>query len=127
MQVSKNVADFAVAVIAVIHAGIGFAEIFLWKRDFVYRRIPHFRFTAEEASKVAPIVANAGLYNCFLAAGLLWALLRTGGAAEPRLFFLACVVVAGAFGTATLKTARVFVLQTAPALVAAWLVWAALT
>lgn len=121
MSVSGEMANTAVGIVAAIHFVISFTEIFLWKR--VYPGLRQFAFTAAEAGKVGPIVANAGLYNGFLAAGLFWSALP-GSTAEPlRLFFLACVVVAGIFGAVTLKAPKTLALQTLPALICIALVW----
>jgi putative membrane protein len=74
--------------------------------------------------KVAPIVANAGLYNSFLAAGLIWALFSGSGRPGIGIFFLTCVAAAGVFGAVTLKPTTLL-LQTAPAVVALAAVWMA--
>jgi putative membrane protein len=114
------VANVAVLLVALLHALIGIVEMFLWKQPRVYSRLEQFGFTQAEASKVAPIVANAGLYNLFVAAGLAWSV--TAG--EPRftLFFLAFVVIAGIYGAATLRRTTLL-LQTLPAVLAALAVW----
>jgi putative membrane protein len=123
MHVSDTTADVAVWAVSAIHFLIAFAEIALWKR--VYPRLPQFSFTPGEAAKAGPIVANAGLYNAFLAAGLLWSGVTSMDAQPLRLFFLMCVMVAGVFGAVTLKAPKTLVLQTLPALIAACLVWMA--
>jgi putative membrane protein len=104
-----------VAVVALEHVGFLILEMFLFKRP-AGRRI--FRTTPEFAEQAAPLAANQGLYNGFLAAGLFWSLL----AAEPmasslRLFFLACVLVAAVFGAATVNR-RILLIQGLPAAVA---------
>jgi putative membrane protein len=90
-----------VAVVALEHVGFLILEMFLFKRP-AGRRI--FRTTPEFAEQAAPLAANQGLYNGFLAAGLVWSLL----APEPmagslRLFFLVCVLIAAVFGAATVS------------------------
>jgi putative membrane protein len=102
-----------VGLVAIIHLAIAGVEMFLWKRPRIHQRLA---FSHAEAVKVAPIVANAGLYNAFLAAGLIWAL-ATGPAGPVATFFLVCVVVAGLFGAVTLRWTTL-VLQTLPAAVA---------
>jgi putative membrane protein len=114
----------AVVVVALLHVVIAGSELFLWRRPAVYGRLERFRFTQAEADRIAPIIANAGLYNGFIAAGLLWSALAGSNAYALRLFFLACVAIAGVYGAATLKRTTLF-LQTLPALVAAFLVWKA--
>ena len=88
-------------------------EMFLFKSP-AGRRI--FRTTPEYAAQAAPLAANQGLYNGFLAAGLFWSLsLRMPLARPLRLFFLACVLVAAVFGAATVSR-RILVIQGLPAL-----------
>ena len=113
------VASLAVITVAIVHALIAMFEMLLWKQPFVYTRLERFRFTQAEANKMAPIVANAGLYNLFVALGLVWSMLI----GEPRmaLFFLSFVIVAGVFGAATLKKTTL-ILQTVPAALAALVV-----
>ena len=108
-------ADTLVGLVALIHGSILVAEMFLWRRPIVHRRLG---FTQDQADKVAPIVANAGLFNGFLAAGLVWGLVADGDAFAVKTFFLSCVIVAGIFGAATLKWTTL-VLQSVPAAAAA--------
>ncbi len=108
-----------VAIVALVEIILCIAEIFFWKEPIIHQRLG---YTLEEALKVAPIVANAGLYNGFLAAGLIWGLIsgKTGDAI--KVFFLACVIIAGIFGAATL-TRTPLLIQTAPGAIALFLVW----
>jgi putative membrane protein len=78
------------------------------------------------ARQSAALAANQGLYNGFLAAGLLWGILHPvpAVAQQLELFFLGCVVVAGIFGGITVSR-RILYIQALPALVALWLVWLA--
>lgn len=118
---STRVATLLVALVAVIHVAIAVAEMLFWNEPVVHERLD---YTLVEARKVAPIVANAGLYNSFLAAGLIWALVSYTPGSNVTIFFLICVIVAGLFGAATLKPTTL-VLQTIPgtaALAAAWMV-----
>ena len=112
-------ANLFVVIVALVHIIIFVVEMFFWKQPVIHDRLG---FTLEEAIKVAPIVANAGLYNGFLAAGLIWGLVsgRTGDAI--KIFFLACVIIAGIFGAATL-TWTPLLIQTAPGAIALFLVW----
>ena len=109
-------ADVLAAFVALEHAGFLVLEMFLWTKP-VGLRI--FRLTPQAAADSAMLAMNQGLYNGFLAAGLIWGLL----AAEPaaalsiKTFFLCCVIVAGAFGAATVG-GRVLYIQAAPALAA---------
>jgi putative membrane protein len=119
MTVSKMIADVLVALVALVHVAISLVEMFLWNQPVVHRRLA---FTNHEAKNVAPIVANAGLYNGFLAAGLIWGLLSNGQGTSIEMFFLACVIVAGVFGAVTLKWTTL-VLQALPGTVALLCVW----
>jgi putative membrane protein len=114
-----KITNLFVAIASLVHILILIVEMFFWKEPFVHERLG---FTLEEAIKVAPIVANAGLYNGFLAAGLIWGLVsgKTGDAI--KVFFLACVIIAGIFGAATL-TRTPLLIQTVPGAIALFLVW----
>jgi putative membrane protein len=114
-----QITNLFVGFVALVHIILCVVEIFFWKEPVIHQRLG---FTLEEALKVAPIVANAGLYNGFIAAGLIWGLIsgRTGDAI--KIFFLACVIIAGIIGAATL-TWTPLLIQTAPAAIALFLVW----
>ncbi len=114
------VASVSVAIVAVIHIVIAAVEIFFWETPAIYERL---NFTAEVAKQVTPIVQNAGLYNSFVAAGLIWGAF-TKDSFQIRLFFLICVIIAGIFGAFTLRPTTLL-LQTAPAFIALVIVWAA--
>jgi putative membrane protein len=118
MQLFVNV---VVGLVAAVHVAIFAVEMFLWKNPKVHGRLERLAFSQEEANKVAPIVANAGLYNLFIAAGLVWSLFPTGYAQDAKLFFLTCAAIAGVYGAVTLKWTTI-VLQTLPALLAMLLV-----
>src|SRR5438270_14081910 len=91
----RIVADVAIVTVAVLHLGFLVLEMFLWTKPFGLRT---FRLSPEIAQASAGLAANQGLYNGFLAAGLLWGV-SGGDAAYPiKLFFLGCVIVAGIFG-----------------------------
>jgi putative membrane protein len=107
-----------IALIALSHVGFMILEMFFWDHP-VGRRI--FNMTPEVSASSAVLAANQGLYNGFLAAGLAWAL--WSDRRDLKLFFLACVVVAGLFGGLTAKTTILFT-QGLPALIALALVLA---
>jgi putative membrane protein len=112
----------AVLVVALLHVLFLVLEMFLWKTPRG-RRI--FGLTPELAEASAPLAANQGLYNGFLAAGLLWGVFGNfagDGARHTQLFFLGCVIVAGIFGAATAKRSILWI-QAVPGLIAALLVW----
>jgi putative membrane protein len=102
------------ALVAVLHLYFLVLEMFLWTKP-IGRRV--FRTTPEFAQASASLAANQGLYNGFLAAGLLWALWLGADGYSIRLFFLACVVVAGMFGAATVSR-RILYVQALPAVIA---------
>lgn len=105
------VANVLVGLVAVLHLYILVLEMFLWTTP---KGRKAFGTTQEfaEASKV--LAANQGLYNGFLAAGLIWGLVR--GDAATQLFFLGCVLVAGLYGAAT-ASKRILFVQAVPALI----------
>lgn len=108
-----------VLLVAFLHLWFLVLEMFLWRRP-LGRRV--FGLDAEFAARSATLAANQGLYNGFLAAGLLWGL-WLGSAGVPILvFFLACVVVAGVFGGVT-ASRGILVFQALPGLVTLLLVW----
>jgi putative membrane protein len=101
-----------VLVVALVHVWFMVLEMVLWNHP-VGQRI--FNMTPEFSAASAVLAANQGLYNGFLAAGLLWGLLT--GRREVKVFFLACIVVAGVYGGLTAKMTILYV-QALPALVA---------
>jgi len=100
-----------VALVALLHLYFLVLEMFLWTKP-AGRRV--FRTTPEFAQASAALAANQGLYNGFLAAGLLWGLALGRAGYAIVLFFLACVVVAGVFGAATVSR-RILWVQAVPA------------
>ena len=100
------------AFVALQHAGFLVLEMFLWDHP-VGRRT--FRLEPEFAKRSRALAANQGLYNGFLAAGLVWGLCARRD--EVLVFFLACVVIAGVFGAATVSR-RILLIQAVPAALA---------
>ena len=111
-------ANVLVALVALLHLVFLVLEMFLWTKPFGRRT---FGLTAELAEASAKLAANQGLYNGFLAAGLIWGIVAHSF--EVKVFFLACVIVAGIFGAFTAKRSILFVqaLPGALALIAVWL------
>jgi putative membrane protein len=107
------IATTLVALIAALHVYILLMEMLWWERPRT-RRI--FGMSAELAAKTKVLAANQGLYNGFLAAGLIWSLWPGLGAAgfQVAAFFLLCVVVAGVFGGLTANP-RIVLVQSVPA------------
>ena len=106
------IATLLTALVALEHVGIMILEMFFWTQPF---GLKSFAMTQEFANASAILAANQGLYNGFLAAGLIWAL--SSGRRDLKLFFLGCVVVAGIYGGLTAKTSILFV-QALPAALA---------
>ena len=107
-------ADVAVAAVALLHLAFLVLEMFLWTKP-VGARI--FGLSSELAASTAALAANQGLYNGFLAAGLLWGLARGAAGFEIEVFFLACVVIAGLYGGITTKRSILWI-QAFPGLLA---------
>ncbi len=107
-------ANIVVGLVALIHVYILVLEMFLWTAP---RGRKAFGTTIEEARSSAVLAANQGLYNGFLAAGLLWGLVdpRPEVAFSVKIFFLACVLAAGIYGGLT-ASRRILYVQAAPAL-----------
>ena len=105
-----------VALVAALHAYFLVLEMFLWQTPYGMKT---FGSTPEFAAASAVLAANQGLYNGFLAAGLLWALLRYGvvGGRHILTFFLGCVVVAGVYGGWSVSP-RILLVQALPAVLA---------
>ena len=108
----KAIANVLTGFVALSHIGILVLEMFFWDHP-VGRRI--LGMTPEVSANSAVLAANQGLYNGFLAAGLLWAL--WADRLELKIFFLGCVVVAGVFGGMTAKTS-ILLTQALPATIA---------
>ncbi|MGO4223037.1 DUF1304 domain-containing protein [Lysobacter sp. TAF61] len=106
-----------IALVALLHLGFLVLEMFLWTKPY---GLKVFRQSREKAEQSKVLAANQGLYNGFLAAGLMWAL--TGQRSDVALFFLGCVVVAGAYGAATVNR-RIFFVQALPALASIAALW----
>jgi putative membrane protein len=108
----KMIANVLIGLVALSHVGFLILEMFFWDHP-VGRKI--FGMTPEVSAASARLAANQGLYNGFLAAGLVWALWTDRRAL--KLFFLGCVILAGLFGGLTAKTSILFT-QALPAALA---------
>jgi putative membrane protein len=113
-------ANLAVAVMAALHVYILVLEMFLWTTPRGRRA---FGLTPELANATKALAANQGLYNGFLAAGLVWGLALGPAGHGAKVFFLACIIVAGVYGAATAAKKILFV-QAVPGAVALALVLA---
>ena len=107
----KLVSDILIVIVALLHFFFLYLEMFLWDKP---RGMKSFNLTAEFAKQSKRLAMNQGLYNGFLAAGLLWGLI----AGDPvKIFFLSCVIIAGIFGAFTVSK-RIFYIQAVPAILA---------
>jgi putative membrane protein len=95
--------------------------MFLWDKPAGLRA---FGQTKEDAERTKVLAANQGLYNGFLAAGLVWGLMLGTEGTPVKIFFLSCVVVAGVFGAAT-ASKKILFIQALPAAIGLALVFAA--
>ena len=110
----STAASVMIAVVALLHLYFLVLEMFLWDTPFG-RRV--FKSTPEFAAASKVLAANQGLYNGFLAAGLVWGLTLGEAGLQVKVFFLACVIVAGVFGAATANRYILFV-QAVPGILA---------
>lgn len=106
----NGILNIIIGLVALLHLYFLAIEMFLWDKP-TGRRM--FRTTEEFAAQSKTLAANQGLYNGFLAAGLIWGLFA-GDAV--KIFFLSCVIVAGVFGAFTVSK-RIFYIQALPALI----------
>jgi putative membrane protein len=113
----RILANVVTAFVALSHIGFLVLEMFFWDHD-IGRKI--FAMTPEVSASSAALAANQGLYNGFLAAGLIWAL--RSDRVDLKVFFLSCITIAGIYGAATAKITILFT-QALPAAIALLLVF----
>lgn len=116
MSIAANV---IVALVALLHVWFMVLEMFLWDKP---AGLKAFGQTLEKAQASKVLAANQGLYNGFLAAGLVWGLTLGTAGFGVKVFFLACVLVAGLFGAAT-ASRKILYVQALPAAVGLALLW----
>lgn len=114
-------ADIAVALVALLHLYFLVLEMFFWDKPLGRRA---FGLTPEFAAASKSLAANQGLYNGFLAAGLVWGIWLGTAGGPVKVFFLGCVIVAGVFGALT-ASRKILWLQALPGAIALGLVLAA--
>lgn len=112
-------ANILITLVAVLHVYFMVLEMVLWDKPYGMRT---FGNTPEQAEATKVLAANQGLYNGFLAAGLVWGLNLGTQGQHIQVFFLACVVVAGLFGAWTVSR-KIFFVQALPALLALAALW----
>ncbi|MEY4767296.1 MAG: hypothetical protein RI907_3969 [Pseudomonadota bacterium] len=114
-------ATVVTALVALLHVYFMVLEMFLWTKPAGRKA---FGMNAEQAEATKVLAANQGLYNGFLAAGLLWSLALGDAGQANTLFFLGCVLVAGLYGAAT-ASRKILYIQGLPAALGMTLVWLA--
>ena len=113
----KLAADIVAGLVALLHFWFLVLEMFLWTKP---AGLKTFRNTPEKAETTRVLAANQGLYNGFLAAGLLWGLVTAQW--NVVVFFLLCVVVAALYGAWSVSR-RIFYVQGLPAIAALAAIW----
>ena len=108
------IGNILTGVVAAIHLYILVLEMFMWDKP---QGMKAFGTTPEFAAASKVLAANQGLYNGFLAAGLIWGIWLGDAGFAIKLFFLGCVAVAGIYGAATAGRKIIFI-QTLPAVLA---------
>jgi putative membrane protein len=106
------VATVLVVLVAILHLGFLALEMFLWDHPFGRKT---FKMTPEYSKASATLAANQGLYNGFLAAGLVWGVITSN--IPVQLFFLICVIIAGIYGGFTAKRSILY-MQALPGILA---------
>ncbi len=109
-----TIAFILTALVALLHAYFLVLEMFLWTKPAGRRA---FGTTPEFAEASRVLAANQGLYNGFLAAGLVWGMSLGAAGLNVRIFFLSCVLVAGIYGAAT-ASRKILFIQALPAALA---------
>jgi len=117
--IATVVSNIAVALVALLHLYILVLEMFLWDKP---TGLHAFHMTPEQAKATKTLAANQGLYNGFLAAGLVWGLWLGADGHAIKLFFCACVIIAGVYGAITANR-KILWVQGLPGAVAFALVW----
>ena len=103
--------ELLVGFVALLHFGFLLLEMVFWNKP-LGRSI--FGLNKEFAQQSAALAANQGLYNGFLAAGLIWSYFTDVFTFEIRVFFLSCMIIAGLFGTLTVNR-KILMIQAIPA------------
>lgn len=106
------VSEIVVSLVALLHGYFMVLEMFLWDKPTGLRV---FGQTKEHASVTKVLAANQGLYNGFIAMGLVWGLIQGSEGYDFKVFFLLCVIVAGVYGAIT-ASRRILFIQALPGL-----------
>ncbi|WP_294635899.1 DUF1304 domain-containing protein [uncultured Aquabacterium sp.] len=106
-------ANIVTALVALLHFYFLVLEMFLWTKPAGRKA---FGLSAEQAEATKVLAANQGLYNGFLAAGLVWGIALGSAGTPVKLFFLGCVLIAGLYGALT-ASRKILFIQGMPAAV----------
>ncbi|MBE1204802.1 DUF1304 domain-containing protein [Aminobacter carboxidus] len=112
-------ANILVGLVALIHLYIVYLEMVLWDTPRGHKA---FGLKPDFATASKTLAANQGLYNGFLAAGLIWGLWLGVAGFQVKVFFLLCVAIAGLYGAATVSR-KILYIQTVPAVLALVALW----
>lgn len=107
------ITNVVVGLVALLHLYFLVLEMFLWEKPIGLKT---FRLTKEEAATTKVLAANQGLYNGFLAAGLIWGIVLGADGTNVKIFFLSCVLIAGVYGGIT-ASRNILMIQAMPALI----------
>ena len=118
---ASNPVNILVLLVGLLHVYFMVLEMFLWESP---RGLKTFGNTPERARDSAVLAANQGLYNGFIAAGLIWSVFYPWGlsAHHIKTFFLSCVIIAGLYGARTVSR-KIFYVQALPAIITLALLW----
>jgi len=110
----KTIQIILISIVAIEHVYFLVLEMFLWTTP---KGIKTFGLKSlEYANETKVLAANQGLYNGFLAAGLVWSIISQNS--DISIFFLSCVIIAGIYGAYSTKKIRLFFVQSIPAILA---------
>lgn len=111
----RTIQVFFIALVAFIHFYFMILEMFLWTKP---KGLKAFGLKKDYAEQSKVLAANQGLYNGFLAAGLIWSVVNRSFSTQIALFFLTCVVIAGIYGAYSTGKLKILYIQAVPALIA---------
>ena len=110
----KTIQIFFVALVAFLHIYFMILEMFFWTKP---KGLRAFGLTKEFAQQSKVLASNQGLYNGFMAAGLIWSLIDKNYGNEIATFFLCCIIIAGIYGAYSTKKINLFLIQSVPAII----------
>lgn len=103
-----------VIIVSLLHFYFMVLEMFYWDKPIGLKA---FGLKLEEARTSKTLAKNQGLYNGFLASGLIWSIFSTNHIHEIAIFFFSCITIAGIYGAYTTNNNRIFLIQSLPAII----------